>query len=114
MDCKVCGTFGGVTAIQCDVKNPIKLDAIINALDLAKQGRHAILNEMNTACLESLGGLIPRSEMKSTAPRVEVIKYDANRKRDLIGPGGTVLRQLEDRFNVNLDLSQEGRCCEYL
>ncbi|KAL3800161.1 hypothetical protein HJC23_001082 [Cyclotella cryptica] len=110
MDCKVCGTIGGITAIQCDVKNPLELEVIINALNLAKEGRHTILQEMENACVESLGGLIPRASMKSTAPRVEVIRYDPNRKRDLIGPGGSVLRQLEDRFNVTLDLSQEGRC----
>ena len=109
----MCGTIGGITAIQCDVKNPIELDVIINALNLAKQGRHSILQEMENACIESLGGLIPRSSMKSTAPRVEVIRYDPNRKRDLIGPGGSVLRQLEDRFNITLDLSQEGICCEW-
>ena len=112
MDCKVCGTYGGITAIQCDVKNPVGLEVIIDALNLAKQGRQAILKEMENACMDSLGGLIPRASMKNTAPRVEIIRYDPNRKRDLIGPGGSVLRQLEDRFNITLDLSQEGRCCE--
>lgn len=110
MDCKVCGTYEGITAIQCDVKEPVDLDVIIDGLKLAKHGRDAILREMESACQDVLGGLRPRSNMKSTAPRVEVIKYDPNRKRDLIGPGGSVIRQLEDRFNVNLDLSQEGRC----
>ena len=80
---------------------------ITDALNLAKHGRHAILREMDHSCKKTLGGLIPRSTMKSTAPRVEVISYDPNRKRDLIGPGGSVLRQLEDRFNVTLDLSQD-------
>jgi polyribonucleotide nucleotidyltransferase len=112
MDCKVCGTFGGITAIQCDVKEPVDLNVVIDGLKLAKQGRHAILREMDAACVDTLGGLFPRSTMKRTAPRVEVIQYDPNRKRDLIGPGGSVLRQLEDRFNVTLDLSQEGRCRE--
>lgn len=112
MDCKVCGTFGGITAIQCDVKTPVELKVIVDALNLAKHGRHAILREMDVACRETFGGLVPRSQMKSTAPRVEVITYDPNRKRDLIGPGGSVLRQLEDRFNVTLDLSQDGRCCK--
>jgi polyribonucleotide nucleotidyltransferase len=113
MDCKVCGTTGGITAIQCDVKTPVELDVIIGALDLAKHGRDAILTEMDKLCKDTLGGLMPRSTMKTTAPRVEIISYDPVRKRDLIGPGGSVLRQLEDRFNVTLDLSQDGRCCKY-
>ena len=112
MDCKVCGTFGGITAIQCDVKTPVEARVIIEALNLAKYGRHAILRKMDEACKVTFGGLVPRTTMKSTAPRVEIITYDPNRKRDLIGPGGSVLRQLQDRFNVTLDLSQEGRCCE--
>ena len=114
MDCKVCGTYGGITAIQCDVKTAVEAQVIIEALNLAKYGRHAILRKMDAACKDIFGGLVPRTTMKSTAPRVEVITYDPNRKRDLIGPGGSVLRQLQDRFNVSLDLSQDGRCCECL
>jgi polyribonucleotide nucleotidyltransferase len=44
---------------------------------------------------------------------VEVVKFDATRKRDLIGPGGVVLRQLEERYHVSVDLTQEGRCLLY-
>lgn len=113
MDCKVCGTFGGITAIQCDVKEPVQLEVIVDGLNLSKHGRHAILREMDAHCKDTLGGLVPRSATKSTIPRIEIIQYDPNRKRDLIGPGGSVIRQLEDRFNVDLDLSQEGRCREY-
>lgn len=110
MDFKIGGTNGGVTAMQLDVKRPLPLDVIIGALDLARDGRRAILNEMENECRQTLNGLRPRSSLKASAPRVEVIKFDPNRKRDLIGPGGSVLRQLEDRFEVSLDLSQEGRC----
>ena len=96
--------------MQLDVKRPLKIDTVIKALDLAKEGRHAVLNAMANECRDTLTGLQPRTSLKHTAPRVEVIKFDPNRKRDLIGPGGAVLRQLEDRFNVSLDLSQEGQC----
>jgi len=105
MDFKVCGTYNGITAMQLDVKRPLSLDVIIDALDIAKEGRRCILNEM-----ERLNGLSHRPSMKSSAPRVEVIKFDPNRKRDLVGPGGAVLRQLEERFDINIDLSQEGTC----
>lgn len=97
--------YDGITAMQLDVKQALPLETVVKALDLAKEGRRAILNAMERQC-----GLQPRTSMKSTAPRVEVIQFDPNRKRDLIGPGGSVLRQLEDRFNVSLDLSQEGQC----
>ena len=96
--------------MQLDVKRPLPVENLLGALDLAKEGRRAILNAMEKECKNTLPGLHPRASMKSTAPRVEVIKFDPNRKRDLIGPGGAVLRQLEDRFNISLDLSQEGRC----
>lgn len=108
MDFKVCGTYGGITAMQLDVKRPIPVETLLDALDLAKEGRRAILHAMANE-----SGLQPRDSLKSTAPRVEVITFDPNRKRDLVGPGGTVLRQLEDRFDVSLDLSQEGRCLLY-
>ena len=100
MDCKICGTNGGITAMQLDVKRPLSLDILLGALDLAKDGRRAILNAMESECNNSFPGLHPRASMKITAPRVEIIKFDPNRKRDLIGPGGAVLRQLEDRFNI--------------
>ena len=96
--------------MQLDVKRPLEMSTLINALDLAREGRRAILNAMEDECENTLPGLQPRATMKSTAPRVEIVRFDPNRKRDLIGPGGAVLRQLEDRFNISLDLSQEGQC----
>jgi polyribonucleotide nucleotidyltransferase len=69
---------------------------------------------MNVLSDESSCGIIsqlsPRSSLKETAPRVAIVRFDPLRKRDLIGPGGAVLRQLEDRFGVSIDLSQEGQC----
>jgi polyribonucleotide nucleotidyltransferase len=51
--------------------------------------------------------------LKEAAPRVAIVRFDPLRKRDLIGPGGAILRQLEDRFGVSLDLTQEGQCLLY-
>lgn len=96
--------------MQLDVKRPLEMKTVVNALDLAKEGRQAILSAMEKGCENSLRGLQPRTSMKETAPRVEIVRFDPSRKRDLIGPGGAVLRQLEDRFDVSLDLSQEGQC----
>lgn len=111
MDFKIAGTYVGVTALQLDVKKPIPLSVLPDALELAKAGRQAMLNEMTSQCKESvLGGLKHRSNLKDTTPRVEVVRFDPQRKRDLIGPGGAVLRQLEDRYDVAVDLTQEGQC----
>ena len=97
--------------MQLDVKRPLEVDTITNALDFAKGGRRAILNAMENECINTpIEGLQPRGSMKHTAPRVEIIRFDPNRKRDLIGPGGAVLRSFEDRFDVPMDLSQEGQC----
>jgi polyribonucleotide nucleotidyltransferase len=110
MDFKVAGTRKGVTAIQLDVKEPLPINILIEALNLAKEGRIAIIDEMDKQCMRSFSGVLGRSEPKPLAPRVEVVRFDPQRKRDLVGPGGIVLRQLEDRYGVALDLTQEGQC----
>jgi polyribonucleotide nucleotidyltransferase len=107
MDMKVAGTTQGVTALQLDVKEPLPLSVVLDALALAKSGREAILKETENL----LGGpLLPRPSPKASAPRATIVRFDPQRKRDLVGPGGAVLRQMEDRYGVSLDLTQEGQC----
>ena len=111
MDFKIAGTRNGVTAAQLDVKQPLPVEVLARALVLAKDGRSAILQTMSEQMANSpIANLQCRPEPKATAPRVEVVRFDPNRKRDLVGPGGAVLRQLEDRYGVELDLTQEGQC----
>ncbi|KAG7361402.1 3' exoribonuclease family, domain 1 [Nitzschia inconspicua] len=114
MDFKIAGTEENVTAFQLDVKQPLPLSVVTEALELARQGRIEILKEMNVQSEKTsdgaVSGLRPRSELKPTAPRVEIVRFDPVRKKDLLGPGGVVIRQMEDRFNVSLDLTQEGQC----
>lgn len=116
-DFKIAGTKDGVTALQLDVKRPLPMEAMVQALELANAGRNAMLDEMNVLSDETSCGIIsqlsPRPALKESAPRVAVVRFDPLRKRDLIGPGGAVLRQLEDRFGVSLDLTQEGQCLLY-
>ena len=109
MDFKIAGTANGVTALQLDVKRPLSQKLLLEALELARAGRRAMLIEMNSQS-KALGGLLPRPEPKASAPRVEVVRFNPQRKRDLVGPGGVVLRQLEDRYGVSIDLTQEGQC----
>jgi polyribonucleotide nucleotidyltransferase len=114
MDFKVAGTETGVTAFQLDVKKPLSMDILEHALHLAWEGRIVMLHEMEVLTRQSscgvLSNLMPRTVLKDSAPRVEVVRFDPLRKRDLIGPGGAVIRQLEDRYGVSLDLTQEGQC----
>jgi len=114
MDFKVAGTAETVTAMQLDVKQSLSLSTITDALYLAKEGRVAILDEMKVqseiSSKASIANLLPRSDLKSSAPRCSVVTFDPARKKDLLGPGGVVIRQMEDRFNVSLDLTQEGQC----
>ena len=116
-DFKIAGTEDGVTALQLDVKRPLPLEVIADALGLANAGRNAMLSEMSVLSDETSYGTIshlsPRPTLKDSAPRVAIVRFDPLRKRDLIGPGGAVLRQLEDRFGVSLDLTQEGQCLLY-
>lgn len=110
MDFKIAGTKEGVTALQLDVKSPLAHAAILQALELAKQGRCAVIDEMQAQSGPIISKLLPRPELKESAPRVEVVRFDPQRKRDLIGPSGVILRQMEDRYGVDLDLTQEGQC----
>ena len=114
MDFKIAGTESEVTAFQLDVDAPLHLSLIADALDLARDARIEILKEMKTQAKVSSSGvisdLLPRSDLKKSAPRVNIVRYDPARKKSLVGPGGAVIRQLEDRFNVSLDLTQEGQC----
>ena len=61
--------------MQLDVKRPLDMNIIINALDLAKEGRCAILDAM---------AIQPRPSLKETAPRVEIVRFDPNRKRGML------------------------------
>ena len=111
MDFKIAGTRFGVTAAQLDVKQPLPIPILLEALFLAKRGRQAILKRLKYLTADSVvSDLKCRPEPKPSAPRVEVVRFDPARKRDLVGPGGVVLRQLEDRYGVSLDLTQEGQC----
>jgi len=109
MDFKIAGTREKITAIQldCKLKEGVPLDVLLGAMDLAKTGRNQIIDTMKA----ELDG--PRNDVKSSAPRVEVVRFDPARKKDLVGPGGIVMTQIETHYGVVLDLSQEGQCLIY-
>jgi len=103
MDFKVCGTREGITAFQMDVKVAgISGDLMRQALEQAKVGRLYILDKM-TECLAE-----PRAEISPYAPRIYTIKIDVERIRDVIGPGGKVVREIQMKTGAEIDIQDDG------
>ena len=103
MDFKVAGTSKGITALQMDIKvNSITREIIQAALEQAKEGRLHILGIMNNTIMKS------RKDISSNAPRVKSIQIDRDKIRDLIGPGGKVIKDICDRLQVKIDIEDNG------
>ena len=103
MDFKVAGTKDGITALQMDIKiTSINKEIIKSALEQARQGRLHILNIMNGAISQS------KEDLSSTAPRVENIKIDKEKIRELIGPGGKTIKEIIDKTNTKIDIDDDG------
>jgi polyribonucleotide nucleotidyltransferase len=103
MDFKVAGTADGVTAVQLDNKvGSLPLDLLERALAQAHSGRVHILAEM----AKTLAG--PRKQLSALAPRIEVMKIRPHRIRDLIGPGGRHIQDLQADANVKIDVQDDG------
>ena len=103
MDFKVAGTKNGITALQMDIKIA-GLDKSImeQAMQQAKEGRLHILGEMNKA-LDA-----PRPELSKYAPRIITMKVPTDKIRDIIGPGGKVIRGIIDKCGVSVDIDDSG------
>jgi polyribonucleotide nucleotidyltransferase len=103
MDFKVAGTATGVTALQMDIKiNGITPEIMKVALDQAKAGRLHILGEMNKVLDK------PRAEMSAWAPTIVTIKIDPEKIRDVIGKGGSVIRQITEETGATIDIENDG------
>ncbi len=103
MDFKVAGTRNGITALQMDIKIKGLTHALMEtALKQANEGRMHILDEMAKA-LDA-----PRAEMSQYAPRITTIKVPVDKIRDVIGPGGKVIRDIIDRTGVQIDINDDG------
>jgi len=103
MDFKVAGTKDGVTALQMDIKVPNVTTAIMKeALEQARRGRLHILEEMNKVLGE------PRGNMSPYAPRIYTLKIPVDKIRDVIGPGGKVIRGIIEQTGVKIDVSDDG------
>jgi polyribonucleotide nucleotidyltransferase len=103
MDFKVTGTAAGVTALQMDIKvTGITAKIMREALDQAKRGRMHILGEMQKTLTA------PRGNISTYAPRIITIKIPVDKIRDVIGPGGKMIRSIIERTGVKIDVEDDG------
>jgi polyribonucleotide nucleotidyltransferase len=104
MDFKVAGTAQGITALQMDIKvSGITSEVMAKALEQARAGRLHILNEMAKTISE------PRKQMSNFAPRIITIRIPVDKIRDVIGPGGKMIRSIIERTGVKIDVEDDGR-----
>ena len=103
MDFKVAGTADGITALQMDIKIAgVTREIMRDALYQAREGRLHILGKM----AESLEA--PREEVPQHAPRILTIKINPDKIRDLIGPGGKMIRSIVEETGVKIDVEDDG------
>jgi polyribonucleotide nucleotidyltransferase len=104
MDFKVAGTTAGITAFQLDTKiKGIPREVMVKALAQAREGRIHILAEMARSLTT------PRSELSPFAPRITTLHIKADKIRDLIGPGGKVIRGLQEKTGCRITVDDSGR-----
>jgi len=104
MDFKVAGTRDGITALQMDIKvMGITPQIMREALDQARRGRLFILDKMNEVI--SAG----RTKVSEYAPRFYTLQIPPDKIRDLIGPGGKVIRGIVDATGVKIDVEDSGK-----
>ena len=103
MDFKVAGPENGITALQMDIKiTSITPEIMKVALEQARDGRLHILGEMNKVLAT------PRPEMSEWAPTIVTIKIDPEKIRDVIGKGGSVIRQITEETGATIDIENDG------
>src|SRR5437764_5763042 len=103
MDFKVTGTRDGITALQMDIKiGGINAQIMADALQQAKKGRLYILDAMEKTISE------PREDIAPYAPRIIQIKINPDKIREVIGPGGKVIRALVEETGAKIDVEDDG------
>lgn len=103
MDFKVGGTRDGVTAIQMDTKtNGIDIEIIKDALGKAQRARFKILDVLESIIKE------PKKELSKYAPRIETFKINTEKIKDVIGPGGKMIKEIIEVTGVSIDIEDDG------
>jgi polyribonucleotide nucleotidyltransferase len=104
MDFKVAGTEKGIAALQMDIKIAgVSIDIMREALKQAREARLIVLGKMREA-LEK-----PRPELSPYAPRFVTIKIRTEKIREIIGPGGKVIRGIQEQTGTKIDVEDDGR-----
>jgi polyribonucleotide nucleotidyltransferase len=104
MDFKVAGTTEGITALQMDIKiSGVDREILAQALRQAREGRMYILGKM----LEVIDK--PRPQLSRWAPRITTLTIPVDKIRDVIGPGGKMIRKIIDETGVQIDIEDDGR-----
>src|SRR3954468_7324583 len=104
MDFKVAGTAEGITALQMDIKVAgITMEIMRKALAQAREGRLFILRKMQETLSQS------RANVAAYAPRIVTIRIPVDKIRDVIGPGGKMIRSIIERTGVKIDVEDDGR-----
>jgi polyribonucleotide nucleotidyltransferase len=103
MDFKVCGSEKGITALQMDIKiKGISLDIMREAFAQAREARLFILGAMQDVISA------PRSELSFWAPRIETIRIHPDKIREVIGPGGKMIRAIQSETGTAIELEDDG------
>jgi polyribonucleotide nucleotidyltransferase len=108
MDFKVAGTERGITALQMDIKiTGVTFEILRDALAQAKVAREFVLSRM-TEVIDA-----PRPQLSSNAPRISTIQIDPEKIGLLIGKGGETIRALQEEYDAQIDVSDEGQVLVY-
>jgi len=103
MDFKVAGSREGITGLQMDIKVPrVSTKILKEALEQARKGRLEILDKIVAVIPE------PRKEMSPYAPRIYTVQIPVDKIRELIGPGGKMIRSIVDETGAKIDVSDDG------
>ena len=103
MDFKVAGTREGITALQMDIKiTNVTFDIMSKAMAQAKGGRMHILDQMDSAITTH------KEDISPYAPRIHTLKIPVDKIRDVIGPGGKMIRSIVERTGVKIDVNDDG------
>jgi polyribonucleotide nucleotidyltransferase len=103
MDFKVGGTRAGITALQMDIKiKGLKFELVSEALTQANAARMHVLDQMDKAIAK------PNEEISAHAPRIITVQIPKDRVRDVIGPGGKVIRGIVEETGAQIDLEDDG------
>ncbi len=104
MDFKVCGTAKGITSIQMDIKiTGVDKQILTDALEQAKEGRLHILAEMTKSLSSS------RTDISKYAPKITTIRIPVSRIKDVIGPGGKVIKDIIARTSCSVNIEDDGQ-----